>query len=218
MTTTNTTNWLERYNLASNQTESAKKKAELLWEGEHLILVREGPESGIARATVLARKEAIQRETRSPYEDDPRRRLHFDWVHEVGGMVDYPVKGRWSPKLREQAIEYAQKRDTAYPAEQAELIKAHESTKAKEAEKRKREVAAVERVIETVQPLVTDQGIRGKVEPNHNLAVGDCFDRHLTFSVGENQGRIKVSVTNLYATLTEDQFARIVAILDESAD
>ena len=229
MTTTATTHdFLALYNRFSDQPRHAQAKAELVIELEHVIVVREGAYDN-SRRTVLARKSALAGRAEDPSIGrhdfvHPDLRIHMTTLHSSQGWGD--IKGRWSKKLVAQLTAHVVEINANYETTQAEKVAEYHDYMNEKAARQVKLQAAVERAAKAVEPLATERyplrgsayGLKGQaVRPEHTLKVGN-YDRRVQFSVGTNYktDEVQINLDGIDVKLTEDQFARVMAILAET--
>jgi hypothetical protein len=212
-----------------------KDRAQVIWEGEHYVLIQTGMSENKSRYVWLADKAGLL----APDEEDSplaqlagatvhpaqveRARQDAEILHDSNQSEDNEgvFKGRWCKARKAQCIAYSEQRDASYEHELPGWIEDYErrEAEAKELEQEERRFAA--RLVRYARKRLPPRAVRMDCRFDNGI----YGTRHL--SLGEDLGGAdfeasphdwRVQVTTFRGgglRLTESQFQRLVGLLAE---
>lgn len=208
-----------------------KDRAEILWEGEHYIVIRTGMSENRSRYVWLADKIGLL----APDEDDaPLAQLAGATVHPVqieradeareilhdSNQDDNEgkFKGRWCKTRKAQCIAYAYQRDQTYGYELPGWIADYEKRKAEEKALEREERRFATRLVRRTRERLKvrkrtswDKGVIATREVTLSEKLGSfCFSAN---TVNEGDWRVNIHSRGDSLSLTESQFCRFVDLM-----
>lgn len=209
---------------------SFKADAEILWVGQHYLLLRTGMSENRSRYVWLVDKDGLQYDEDAPALVQLAANIHPvqaeradlpELLHESNqkGGEETVFEGRWCKARKQQCIAYAKRADATYERDLPGWIAAYEQRAAerKALEKEERNFAA--RLVRHARKEAQKVGAKVKGETwdkgkygDRHLCVEETLDSDITFRANSDNWKVTIFVRDTLE-LTESQFKRYIRLL-----
>jgi hypothetical protein len=219
------------FQLHKDYWSSYRDNAEVVWAGEHYLMIRTGMSENKSRYVWLVDKAGLLYDDEAPalvqiaagvHPVQAERAEHPELLHESNQQNGEGIfKGRWCKARKRQCIKYAKAVDSIYEDKLPEWIDAYEERKREEKALKAEERQFAARITRFARKEAQKVGLRVKNDcawdkgeyADRKLETEDTLDSDILFSASHNEWKVRLHHQSNLISLTESQFKRYIRLL-----